>query len=78
MTSFQSYAVKVVEEMHHQWTSLIDGKSKPGSIVRSELVCFIWDWHLINYLLCDLLCCVAKAPPSVTKLGSSHSQLLKK
>ncbi|KAL5459923.1 hypothetical protein EMCRGX_G033315 [Ephydatia muelleri] len=32
----KSYAVKVVEEMHHQWTSLIDGKSKPGSIVSQS------------------------------------------
>ena len=35
ITSLQSYAVKVIEEMHHQWVNLIDGKSKPGSISRS-------------------------------------------
>lgn len=50
--SVQSYAVKVVEEMHHQWISLIDGKSKPGSIVRSALVCFIWKFAFSNYPLC--------------------------
>ena len=32
----KGYAVKVIEEMHHQWVSLIDGKSKPGSIVSQN------------------------------------------